>query len=295
MAGTAIPARFASTLSAKRCRSHPCPSSACLAMEECIETADLKASSRSARVEGRENVWHMALAWTVHDRIVSVLPCLKAEVFALSYVEAAWPCMCQCASWKSIWNVPSTADFLEWMKVGDISGHSCAATSSVANTLSVSSHALLMSRATCSSSNSTRFGPSAAVTGSAGAVLTLSANISLTKRTTATPSPQECSNMTAALPVGVTMIWKLLSNHRLRPSPWSISRLRSTASVGVRSSRQTAKSAESTTASGLAFLGSSSSFARALAHVVRCAAVRAPSGSEADGGEDRMRWTAARI
>eukprot|EP00961_Rhodomonas_salina_P236741 3199759-Rhodomonas_salina.1 len=30
------------TLSAKRCRSHPCPSSACLAMEECIETADLQ-------------------------------------------------------------------------------------------------------------------------------------------------------------------------------------------------------------------------------------------------------------
>ena len=65
---------------------------------------------RIAALEGAEDAFATASGMAavnaalsgVHERIVSVRPCLNAAVLALSYVLASKPCMRWCASWNAI-------------------------------------------------------------------------------------------------------------------------------------------------------------------------------------------------
>eukprot|EP00965_Chrysotila_dentata_P193446 6175777-Pleurochrysis_carterae.AAC.1 len=71
-------------------------------MHACIQCMRVRAHA----CRGSQDATRSVLAPGVADRMVSVRPCLKAAVEALSYVDAAWPCILWCASWNDICSMP---------------------------------------------------------------------------------------------------------------------------------------------------------------------------------------------
>mmetsp|Transcript_41712 Transcript_41712/g.85272 ORF Transcript_41712/g.85272 Transcript_41712/m.85272 type:complete len:245 (+) Transcript_41712:655-1389(+) len=144
-----------------------------------------------------------------------------------------------------------------------------------------------------SCSHPSRTGSALAVDSEGMGAFLLASLISLKYRRTATPSPQECSKLMAALPVGSTMSWKLLSNQRLRPLPVSIRSCWWTKLWTSSCSRQMAKRALSMSSSEALFLLFSSSFPRALAQVSRSCVVSTPRGTPFGSGALFMMWRKA--
>mmetsp|Transcript_21558 Transcript_21558/g.82050 ORF Transcript_21558/g.82050 Transcript_21558/m.82050 type:complete len:266 (-) Transcript_21558:640-1437(-) len=98
---------------------------------------------------------------------------------------------------------------------------------------------------------------------------------SLKKLSTATPSPQACSQEMPARPFLHTAMLKHLSNQRSRSPPCSIARESSSWVSGVLSSREMTNKARSTSASEARFMGLVSMCSRASAHSSRFISVSA--------------------
>eukprot|EP00962_Isochrysis_galbana_P014513 scaffold4156_cov101-Isochrysis_galbana.AAC.4 len=172
-----------------------------------------------ARVSRKASV--KALDSGVADRIVSVLPCLKAAVEALSYVETVRPRSLAMASWNDICIIPSgdTPPRLSELvvKSSRITVASCVPRMVASNRDPASA------TAPASGGGSTkRSSPGGDAAGAAGSVVGMAiewSKISFAKRSTATPSPHECSKLMAALALAVTMSWNDLSSQRSVPLP----------------------------------------------------------------------------
>mmetsp|Transcript_43073 Transcript_43073/g.104731 ORF Transcript_43073/g.104731 Transcript_43073/m.104731 type:complete len:230 (+) Transcript_43073:638-1327(+) len=216
--------------------------------------------------------------------MVSVRPCLKADVEADSYVETRLPCIRMCANWKAICIIPS-GDSLSPLRTPEVNTSVSHAARSVDAIVEAKRDAASVTAAFKSGvrRQSRREG------GETGDLAVerdgserLSLYTSLKKRSTATPSPHECSKLTAAFAFADTISWKDLSSHRSTPLPCKKQRHTSVTVLGASVSREMEKSAESI-ASMVARLSGRSDVRRA-AHSSRGSDVRKPTASSGGAG-----------
>mmetsp|Transcript_15633 Transcript_15633/g.33438 ORF Transcript_15633/g.33438 Transcript_15633/m.33438 type:complete len:233 (+) Transcript_15633:689-1387(+) len=208
--------------------------------------ARIAAARADGEARASQNVLAKASDSGVADRMVSVRPCLKAAVEALSYVDAAWPCILWCASWNDICSMPSGDSLAFFSAVVVSRSDSITARSVLPTVASKRAFASATIAGICAgSSHESGCGGCVGAAPRSSAMADAASYTSLKKRSTATPSPHACSKLTAALPLAVTMSVKLLSSQRSTPSPWSMHLFTASGPTGDSRSRLSVKRAES--------------------------------------------------